>query len=311
MIALTVNGERRELEGPIRLTAFLESVGVDPRYVAVARNGDVLPREQWPDTTLQDGDVLEVVRMVGGGTSVRGLVESCRHAVCRIVCHDHGSVGSGFFVRPGGIVVTCNHVVSTEDLTPEGLVEISYSQDIEISSAAGTFRGRIAHSVDDVEPYFYDFAILAVDVGSHAHLEIGDYAAIHPGDDVLVLGYPLGVEELTATRGMVAARHRSPSHMNQLMYLDMLRVDAAINVGNSGGPLLDYNGRVVGVVTLRLGSIKRRIDSLRQALQQAPDQPFYRDMLDLFEMGNAFMNPGLGEAVSIRYVQEKLPQLGL
>jgi thiamine biosynthesis protein ThiS len=67
MIALTVNGERRELDGPIRLTAFLESLAVDPRSVAVARNGDVLPREKWPETTLQDGDVLEIVRMVGGG----------------------------------------------------------------------------------------------------------------------------------------------------------------------------------------------------------------------------------------------------
>ena len=67
MIALTVNGERRELEGPIKLPAFLKNLAVDPRYVAVARNGDVLPREEWPQTILQDGDVLEVVRMVGGG----------------------------------------------------------------------------------------------------------------------------------------------------------------------------------------------------------------------------------------------------
>ena len=71
MIALTVNGERRELEGPVGLTAFLESLGVDPRYVAVARNGDVLPREEWPNVTLQDGDTLEVVRMVGGGAQAR------------------------------------------------------------------------------------------------------------------------------------------------------------------------------------------------------------------------------------------------
>lgn len=67
MIAITVNGERRDLDSPVRLVAFLESLGVDPRSVAVARNGDVLPREKWPETTLQDGDVLEVVRMVGGG----------------------------------------------------------------------------------------------------------------------------------------------------------------------------------------------------------------------------------------------------
>jgi len=71
VIALTVNGERRELDGPIKLTTFLESLAIDPRYVAVARNGDVLPREEWPETTLQDGDVLEVVRMVGGGAQAR------------------------------------------------------------------------------------------------------------------------------------------------------------------------------------------------------------------------------------------------
>jgi thiamine biosynthesis protein ThiS len=71
MIALTVNGERREVDGPVRLIAFLKSLDVDPRYVAVARNGDVVPREEWPRTTLQDGDVLEVVRMVGGGAQAR------------------------------------------------------------------------------------------------------------------------------------------------------------------------------------------------------------------------------------------------
>ena len=67
MITLTVNGGRREVNAPIPLIAFLESLAIDPRYVAVARNGHVLAREQWPETTLQDGDVLEVVRMVGGG----------------------------------------------------------------------------------------------------------------------------------------------------------------------------------------------------------------------------------------------------
>ena len=67
MITLTVNGEKRELEGPVRLTAFLETLGVNPRYVAVAQNGAVLQRQRWPEVVLQDGDVLEIVRMVGGG----------------------------------------------------------------------------------------------------------------------------------------------------------------------------------------------------------------------------------------------------
>ena len=67
MITITVNGERRELEGPVRLTAFLETLDINPRHVAVAHNGTVLQRQKWPEVTLQDGDVLEIVRMVGGG----------------------------------------------------------------------------------------------------------------------------------------------------------------------------------------------------------------------------------------------------
>jgi len=67
VISLTVNGEKRELEGPVRLTAFLETIDVNPRYVAVAHNGTVLQRQRWSEVVLQDSDVLEIVRMAGGG----------------------------------------------------------------------------------------------------------------------------------------------------------------------------------------------------------------------------------------------------
>jgi len=67
VITLTVNGEKRELAVPTKLTTFLETLGVNPRYVAVAHNGAVLERQRWPEVVLQDGDVLEVVRMAGGG----------------------------------------------------------------------------------------------------------------------------------------------------------------------------------------------------------------------------------------------------
>jgi len=66
-VTVTVNGEKREMEGPIELIAFLETLGINARHVAVAHNGTVLQRQKWPEVVLQDGDVLEVVRMVGGG----------------------------------------------------------------------------------------------------------------------------------------------------------------------------------------------------------------------------------------------------
>lgn len=72
MIALQVNGKHVELDGPIPLTAYLEKLGVSPRAVAVEHNGRIIARDAYAATTLRDGDVVEIVRMVGGGcTSAR------------------------------------------------------------------------------------------------------------------------------------------------------------------------------------------------------------------------------------------------
>jgi thiamine biosynthesis protein ThiS len=68
MITLTVNGKKQQLEGPTKLTAFLDTLEINRRHVAVARNGSVVRREEWPEVVLEDGDVLEIVRMVGGGS---------------------------------------------------------------------------------------------------------------------------------------------------------------------------------------------------------------------------------------------------
>ena len=67
MIALKVNGKPIELDGPTLLTDYLEILGVTPRGVAVEHNGMIIEREAYATTTLGDGDVLEIVRMVGGG----------------------------------------------------------------------------------------------------------------------------------------------------------------------------------------------------------------------------------------------------
>jgi thiamine biosynthesis protein ThiS len=67
VIALKVNGKHIELDSPMPLTDYLAVLGVSPRGVAVEHNGMIIERDAYPTTTLQDGDVLEIVRMVGGG----------------------------------------------------------------------------------------------------------------------------------------------------------------------------------------------------------------------------------------------------
>jgi thiamine biosynthesis protein ThiS len=67
MIRLTVNGEPRELEAPVALTQFLERHNIHRRQIAVEHNGTILHRRELEGIMLQDGDVLEIVHMVGGG----------------------------------------------------------------------------------------------------------------------------------------------------------------------------------------------------------------------------------------------------
>ena len=67
MILLTVNGKERRLEGPTELPAYLKSLGVNMRRVAVAYNGTVLRKDELSNVVLSEGDEVEVVRAVGGG----------------------------------------------------------------------------------------------------------------------------------------------------------------------------------------------------------------------------------------------------
>ena len=67
MITLTVNGKPREVEGPVNLKRYLVDIGITQTAIAVAHNGEVIPRGEIETVTLKDGDTLEIVRAVGGG----------------------------------------------------------------------------------------------------------------------------------------------------------------------------------------------------------------------------------------------------
>jgi len=74
MIRVTVNGREQVLERPLTVAEYVQSLPVNRRWVAVARNGEVVPRDHWPGGRVRAGDVLEVVRMVGGGAAGGGIM---------------------------------------------------------------------------------------------------------------------------------------------------------------------------------------------------------------------------------------------
>jgi thiamine biosynthesis protein ThiS len=67
VIELQINGRPVELEGPTTVLAYLEKLGVSPRAVAVEHNGTIIERASYAEARLEQGDVVEIVRMVGGG----------------------------------------------------------------------------------------------------------------------------------------------------------------------------------------------------------------------------------------------------
>jgi sulfur carrier protein len=67
MISITLNGRSRSLDSAVTVPLLLEQLDIDPRRIAVAINDEVIPKNQYQNTTMRDGDVVEIVRMVGGG----------------------------------------------------------------------------------------------------------------------------------------------------------------------------------------------------------------------------------------------------
>lgn len=65
---LHINGDERTFDSPLTLAALIESLGMKPDRVAIELNRDIVPRDRWPETPLNDGDRLEVVHFVGGGS---------------------------------------------------------------------------------------------------------------------------------------------------------------------------------------------------------------------------------------------------
>jgi len=141
------------------------------------------------------------------------------------------SLGSGMIVRPGGIVVTNNHVVERADA-----IKVVLSDRREFDAEIILADERT------------DLAILRIDGADEPlpAVELGDSNDVLVGDIVLAIGNPFGIGQ-TVTSGIISATARTQIGISD--YGFFLQTDAAVNPGNSGGPLVGLHGRVLGVNT--------------------------------------------------------------
>jgi serine protease Do len=144
-----------------------------------------------------------------------------------------GSLGSGFIISPDGYVVTNNHLI--QGLTGTGTVDTVTVTTTDRHEYTARIVGR-----DDTS----DLALLKIDGRNLPFVRWGDSTKARVGDWVIAIGNPYGLGG-TVTAGIISALHRGIT--GQGAYDRYIQTDAAINMGNSGGPMFDLNGNVIGI----------------------------------------------------------------
>jgi len=141
--------------------------------------------------------------------------------------------GTGFFITDQGYILTNNHVV-------EG------TQEVNIILSDGTQQKAAIVGTD----IYSDIAVLKTEGNVPAVARLGNSDVLKPGESIIAIGSPLGNFKNTVTVGVVSATGRAIDTGNGYQIEDLIQTDAAINHGNSGGPLVNLAGEVIGINTL-------------------------------------------------------------
>ena len=151
------------------------------------------------------------------------------------VTREATSLGSGFIVDPSGYIVTNNHVISGggDSKTPVDTITVTLADRTE-------YKARVVG-----RDTLSDLALLKIDGKNLPYVKFGNSQAVRVGDWAIAIGNPFGLGG-TVTAGIISALHRN---IQSGQYDRYIQTDASINQGNSGGPLFDINGNVVGVNT--------------------------------------------------------------
>lgn len=175
-------------------------------------------------------------------------------------------VGSGFVLTKDGYVVTNNHVV-------EGTDNVSVKLHDGSTYPAEVVGGD---SLSDV-------ALLKIEAEGLSHVAVGDSDAIAVGEGCIAIGNPLGELTFTMTGGYVSALPREINISGKP--ISMFQTDAAINAGNSGGPLFDMAGNVIGITSAKISGITGSGASIEGVGFAIPINEALRVVYDLQEYG--------------------------
>jgi serine protease Do len=237
----------RVLQQQARLSpnAAAPQVQVGPKVVVVTPEGTAQPGQQAGNSN----PVKIEVNTINVETAITQTVEKVGPSVVTVVSNlptqssPFGLIsageasGSGVIISDQGYILTNQHVIDGAD-------------SIQIVLANGAQMPATLVGSDQ----FSDIAVLKVDGALPAAAVLGNSDALKPGETVIAIGSPLGDFKNTVTVGVVSATGRTLDTGNGYLMEGLIQTDAAINHGNSGGPLVNLAGQVIGINTAILRS---------------------------------------------------------
>lgn len=155
------------------------------------------------------------------------------------------ATGSGIIITSDGYILTNNHVVSSSDSSSYYQVSNAAKITVSLYGSDEKYEATIVGTDEQT-----DLAIIKIDADNLTSAELGDSSSIKVGEFVLAIGNPLGLDT-SVTSGIISALERDITTNDGTTY-HVIQTDCAINSGNSGGALVNSNGQVIGINTLKL-----------------------------------------------------------
>ena len=233
--------------------AAIVSAGVSSSMSALTERVDKLENEENVLTTAPESSgTVTGVSSANGGISPSDIYSLACQQVVGIsseitytnffgMSSSAAVSGSGFILTADGYILTNYHVIETAYESKADITVMTHDGTSYTASVVGFEQEN-------------DVAVLKIDGENLPHVTIGDSDAMKVGDEVYAVGNPLGELDFSMTTGHVSALDRLISTEKSPEPINMFQFDAAVNSGNSGGPVYNTHGEVVGVVTAKYSS---------------------------------------------------------
>jgi|SRR3989344_253932 len=208
--------------------------------------------------------------------------------------------GSGFIISNSGHIITCSHVIKNLQVIHVGFDRGNFQLEYNLAKLV----------YDDHER---DFAIIKIEKQNLGFLPLGDFNSNNIGDEVIFLGFPLQVVKVTAHKGMISAMGQD---VLPKVNLNIFQIDGSVNNGNSGGPVVNKDGIVIGIVTSKYLEFNEELEKILKLGKmtgisigsQQGSIDIGESFFNIVNLMRSHINVGIGHAFSIEYAKSFLSE---